>query len=72
MTSKETWTGWIYIFPSSTEYPIEKVGYFPYPYLINTKISCQNENEFDQYPQKWIYLSSLIKTRYNKKKQKKM
>jgi len=33
-------------YPSS--YPIEKVGDFPYPYLVNVEISGQNGDEFRQ------------------------
>jgi len=41
--------------------PIEKIGDFPYPYPypINAGIRRQNEDEFGQYLQKRVYLSSL-------------
>jgi len=36
---------------SLSPYPIEKVGYssYPYPYLVNAWIPCQNMDEFGQY-----------------------
>ena len=49
----------IYI-PILIPYPVEKVGTSPYPYLVNTEISRQNEDRFGQYPQGQVYLSSLV------------
>jgi len=48
--------------PYPSPYPTEKVRDFPYPYPypVNTRISHQNENGFEQYPQERIYLSSLL------------
>ena len=42
-------------------YPTEKVGdsSYPYPYPVNTKISRQNRDRFEQYPRERVYLSSL-------------
>ena len=42
----------------TSPYPIEKVGNSLYP--INAEISRQYEDEFGQYPQKQVYLLSLI------------
>jgi len=52
-------------FISHIPHPIEKVGNFPYPYQINTRIARQNGDMFGQYPRKQIYLSSLLKTYTN-------
>jgi len=45
-------TGQIFVSPSSSPYPIEKVESFPYPYPypypINAGILCQNMDEFGQ------------------------
>ena len=43
-------------------YPNEKVrdSPYPYPYLVNAGISCQNEDGFGKYPLGRVYLPSLI------------
>jgi len=48
--------------PSPSSYPIEKIRDFPYPYSypINAGILRQNGDEFGQYPQGRVYLSSLL------------
>jgi len=38
-----------------------------YPYSINTEIFRQNENKFEKYPKKQIYLLSLVKMKLNEK-----
>jgi len=43
MTSIRMGTRRICIFSSPFSYPIEKVGYFPYPYLVNVGIPYQND-----------------------------
>jgi len=45
--------------PSSSPYPIEKIGDFPYPYSVNAKISRQNRDGFGQYPRGRVYLPSV-------------
>jgi len=51
----------------TSPYPIEKVGNSPYPYSypVNAGIFRQNDDEFEQYPRKWIYLPSMY-TAYSK------
>ena len=52
----------IYSFPSSSSYPIKKIGDspYPYPYPINAGISRQNGDGFGQYPRGRVYLPSLL------------
>jgi len=33
-----TWIGDMYIIPILSPYVIKKVGYYPYPYLVNARI----------------------------------
>jgi len=50
--------------PYPSPYPIEKVGDSPYsyPYPVNAGISRQNGDGFRQYPQRRVYLPSLVVT----------
>jgi len=57
--------GQICISPYLSSYPIEKVGYFSYPYSVNERIFRQDVNGFGQYPRGWMYLSHLILTLQN-------
>ena len=48
--------------PSSSPYPIEKIGDspYPYPYPVNAGIPRQNGNGFGQYPRGRVCLPSLV------------
>jgi len=52
------------IYSSSSPYPIEKIGDFPYsyPYPVNAGIPRQNGDGFEQYPRERICLPSLVLT----------
>jgi len=45
--------------PSSSPYPIEKIGNSSYPYPFNAGILRQNREGFGQYPWGRVYLPSL-------------
>jgi len=49
----------------TSPYPVEKVGdsTYPYPYPVNAGILRQNGDEFGQYLQGRVYLSSLVTIR---------
>jgi len=56
----------IYLSPSPSSYPIEKIRNSPYPYPVNAGIFRQNGNGFGQYSRERgqysrerVYLSSL-------------